>query len=290
MPIVDLDLLRQIPMLELLDESELEVLASQLEIERFVANQIIFASGEEGGEMYLIQQGRVEIYIRDISNERVTIDKLDAGEIFGELSLLDNEPRSASAKALEDTTLIVIDRDDLLTLVRTHPGSALDMMAMLGKRLRATDTLVKSRVASRDINAEIEYVEGKQHLGDRIADTLTSVAGDIRFTYFNVVWFGLWISINLGIIPGITPFDPFPFGLLTMIVSLEAIFLSLFVLMSQNRQAERDRVRNDIEYQVNLRAELEIRQLHDRMEDIEGMLARAMPRREIRRISPRDVE
>lgn len=290
MPIVDVEILRQIPMFELLDERELEVLAGQLEIEQYVANQIIFTAGEEGGEMYLVQRGRVEVFVRDVSHARVTIDHLEVGEIFGDLSLLDNQPRSASAKALADTTLIVIDRDDLLALVRTHPAAALDIMAMLGKRLRATDTLVKSRVTARDINAEIEYVENKLNFGERLADLLTMVSGDIRFVYFNFSLFFVWIVVNLGLIPGVAAFDPFPFGLLTMIVSLEAIFLSLFVLMSQNRQAERDRVRNDIEYQVNLRAELEIRELHDRLDDLEGMIARSMPRREVRRANPREVE
>lgn len=290
MPIVDVEILRQIPMFELLDERELEVLAGQLEIEHYVANQIIFTAGEEGGEMYLVQRGRVEVFVRDVSHARVTIDHLEVGEIFGDLSLLDNQPRSASAKALADSTLIVIDRDDLLALVRTHPAAALDIMAMLGKRLRATDTLVKSRVTARDINAEIEYVENKLNLGERLADLLTMVSGDIRFVYFNFALFFVWIVVNLNLIPGVAAFDPFPFGLLTMIVSLEAIFLSLFVLMSQNRQAERDRVRNDIEYQVNLRAELEIRELHDRLDDLEGMIARSMPRREVRRANPREVE
>lgn len=290
MPIVDVDILRQIPMFELLDERELEVLAGQLDIEQYVANQIIFTAGEEGGEMYLVQRGRVEVFVRDVSHARVTLDHLEVGEIFGDLSLLDNQPRSASAKALTDSTLIVIDRDDLLALVRAHPAAALDIMAMLSKRLRATDTLVKSRVTARDINAEIEYVENKLNLGERLADLLTAVSGDIRFVYFNFALFLFWIVVNLELIPGVRPFDPFPFGLLTMIVSLEAIFLSLFVLMSQNRQAERDRVRNDIEYQVNLRAELEIRELHDRLDDVEGMIARSMPRREPRRANPREVE
>jgi uncharacterized membrane protein len=265
---------------ELLDHQELASLAQQLDIEHYVPNQVIFTAGEEGGEMYLVQKGRVEIFMRDKSHERIVLDVVERGEIFGELSLLDDQPRSASSKALDDTTLIVIDRDDLLALIKVHPAAALDMMAMLGKRIRATDLLVRNRVVARNVNEEIE--EEKLSLGTRLSDLLTRVAGDIRFVYANLLWFGIWIIWNSGVIPGVQQFDPFPYGLLTMIVSLEAIFLSLFVLISQNRQAERDRLRNEIEYEVNVKAELEIRELHDHLEEVEAMLVRFFSRPPLR--------
>src|SRR5690606_34497689 len=178
MPIIDLDLLRSIPLFELLDEQELASLAQQLEIEHFSPNQVIFAAGEEGGEMYLIQKGRVEIFMRDASHERIVLNVVERGEIFGELSLLDDEPRSVSAKALEETTLIVVDRDDLL---------ALDIMSTLGKRIRTTDLLVRNRVVARNVNEEIE--EEKVGFGVRLSDFLTWVAGDIRFAYANAAFF-----------------------------------------------------------------------------------------------------
>lgn len=281
MVVIDIDLLRQVQLFELMDEQELTALANQLEIEEYLPGQVIFSAGEEGGEMYLVVNGRVEIFMRDLSYERVSIAQIEPGEIFGELSLLDNAPRSASAKALDHTRLVVIDRDDLLALIRAHPASALDMMSMLGRRIRQTDLLVKSRVVARNVNEEME--EETPGLGVRFADLLTRIAGDVRFAYANFLWFAVWIVINMGWIPGIEPFDPFPFGLLTMIVSLEAIFLSLFILISQNRQAERDRVRDDIEYQVNVKAELEIRQLHERLEDIEGMMITFFSRNHHRR-------
>jgi uncharacterized membrane protein len=105
-----------------------------------------------------------------------------------------------------------------------------------------------------------------------LSDFLTSLAGNIRFVYFSAIWFVVWIIWNINIIPGLQPFDPFPFGLLTMVVSLEAIFLSLFVLISQNRQAQREKVRNDIEYEVNLKAEIEIRQLMHTVEDLQQLI------------------
>jgi uncharacterized membrane protein len=276
MPVIDLDLLRSIPLFELLDGKELASLAEQLDIEHFTPNQVIFAAGEEGGEMYLVQKGRVEIFMRDKSHERIILEVVERGDIFGELSLLDNQPRAASAKALDETTLIVIDRDDLLALIKVHPASALDMMAMLGKRIRATDLLVRNRVIARNVNEEIE--EEKVGFGTRLSDMLTAVAGDIRFAYTNALIFVIWLVWNSGTIPQLQPFDPPPYGVLTMVVSLEAIFLSLFVLISQNRQAQRDKIRNDIEYEVNVKAELEIRELHDRLEEVEGMLVRYFSR------------
>jgi CRP/FNR family transcriptional regulator, cyclic AMP receptor protein len=216
-----------------------------------------------------VQSGKVEVFIKDTGGDIVPLDDVEKGEIFGELSLLDNEPRSANAKAVEDTMLFVIDRHDLEILFQSHLHAAFDVMAMLGKRIRHADRLVGQRVVARNVNEEM----GKpSNFGERLSDFLTRLAGDIRFVYFNFLWFLIWITFNTRIIPGLAPFDPFPFGLLTMIVSLEAIFLSLFVLISQNRSAAREKVRNDIEYEVNIKAELEIRDLHNRVEDLQQIL------------------
>lgn len=288
MPAIDLDLLRSIPLFELLDEQELSALAQQLDIDHYVPNQVIFTAGEEGGEMYLVQKGRVEVFMRDQSHERIVIEVVEAGEIFGDLSLLDDATRTTSAKTLSETTLIVIDRDDLLALVKAHPAAALDMISMLGKRIRATDLLVRTRVVSRNVNEEIE--EEKLSLGERLAETLTRIASDIRFTYANATLFIGWLLWNSGVISFLPPFDPPPYGVLTMAVSLEAIFLSLFVLISQNRQAERDRIRNEIEYQVNVKAELEIREMHDHLEEMEAMLVRYFSRPPLNRSSNKPAE
>lgn len=273
MPHIDFNLLREVPLFELLDDQELEALAQQLEQMTFMPGQVIFTIGEPGGTMFIVQRGRVEIFIRDRSHERVTISFMEKGEIFGELSLLDNASRSTSARAIDETSVLVIDRNDLLMLVRAHPAAALDMIAMLGKRIRETDVLIHNRVIARNVNEEME--EEKPGFGDRLSDFLTYIAGDIRFAYLNAVWFFFWVVINLGVIPGVEPFDR-TFDLLTMIVSLEAIFLSLFVLISQNRQAKRDKVRADIEYAVNIKAELEIRDIQDQLDDIQALIVQQM--------------
>ncbi|MDX2139151.1 MAG: DUF1003 domain-containing protein [Chloroflexota bacterium] len=269
MPIVDYELLREIPLFELLDEQELSALAGQMEQRRYLMGQIIYAVGDPGGVMYIVQQGRTEVFIRDKAHERVRIAVCEPGDIFGEVALLANDERHTNAKALEDTTVLIVDRNDLDFLFRKHPTAALDIISMLGKRIRETDVLVRDRVIARNVNEEMEEQIG---FAERLSDALTRFSGDVRFVYLHVLWFTVWIILNIGWVPAIPPFDPFPFGLLTMIVSLEAILLSALVLISQNRQVERDRVRNDIEYDVNVKAELEIQQLHEKIDDMQDVM------------------
>ncbi len=269
MPIVNADLLRNIPLFELLDDDEIKALAEQLDQTQLYAGQMVFNQGDQGGTMYVVQSGKVELFLKDDSGERVVLSAVENGGIFGELSLLDNEPRSASAKALQDSILFIIDRHDLEMLFSKHHHAALDIMTMLSRRIREADMLVRQRVVARNVNEESAL---PLNFGTRLADFLTMVAGDIRFAYFCFFWFLIWIVMNTNIIPGLQSFDPFPFGLLTMIVSLLAIFLSLFVLISQNRQTEREKVRNDIEYEVNVKAELEIRDLHIKVDKMEELI------------------
>lgn len=265
---VDPEVLRSISLFALLDDQETLELSRHLEEKHYFAGQMILNSGDPGDAMFIIQSGKVELFVQDKGDERVSLSVLGAGDLFGELSLLDKQPRSASAIAVENTHLLVVDREDVTLLVTAHPHAALDMMAMLGKRTREANTLVRERTVR---NANEETI-GQKTFGQRLSDVLTAIAGDIRFVYFSAIWFFVWIVLNIGIIPGVVAFDPFPFGLLTMVVSLEAIFLSLFVLISQNRQAERDKVRNDIEYEVNLKAEVEVRDLIKRIDTMQQLM------------------
>jgi uncharacterized membrane protein len=269
MSIANATLLKQIPLFELLDEEEVTVLSEQLDQKTFWAGQMIFQKGDAGGTMYVVVTGKVEIFIKDNNNEKVVLELVKSGELFGELSLLDNEPRSANALALEETIVFVVDHHDLEILFQKHQHAAFDIMAILGRRIRESNVLLTERVVTRNVNEELG---GPTNFGERLSDILTRVAGDIRFVYFSFIWFTIWIIWNMGLVPGVEPSDPFPFGLLTMIVSLEAIFLSLFVLISQNRQAAREKVRNDVEYEVNIKAELEIRELHEKVETLQDLL------------------
>jgi uncharacterized membrane protein len=262
------EVLRNIPLFKLLDDQEIKLLADELDVQKFLAGQMIISQNDSGGTMFLVKTGRVQIFLYDKAGEYVDLGVIETDGLFGELSLLDNEPRSASAKAIENTEVIIIDRNDLQLLLQSHPDAGLSMLEILGRRIRATNTVVQGRV-TRNANEEMPAPTG---FGERLSDLLTYVAGDIRFVYFSAIWFFVWIVWNTNIIPGLKPFDPFPFGLLTMVVSLEAIFLSLFVLISQNRQASREKVRNDVEYETNIKAEIEIRALTQHVATLQELI------------------
>ena len=270
----EVEMLSDVAFFESLDDDERAVLAQHIDRRHYPAGATIFRDGESSGAMYVIRTGEVELWLFDEDKNRVVLATFGDGEFFGELALLDEEPRSATATTLTETDVLVIDREDLRILFSKKPDAALDVLSVLGRRLRQTNQIVRSR-AARNVN---DVFEEQLTLGDRLADRLTAGIGTMRFSYLNAIWFGVWIVINLQLIPGLAPFDPFPFGLLTMIVSLEAIFLSLFVMISQNRSNAKDRVRSELDYRVNVKAELEIGQLHDKIDEVREELLRAIGR------------
>jgi uncharacterized membrane protein len=168
--------------------------------------------------------------------------------------------------------LLFLDRDDLLEFLRAHPDAALDLLTTMGQRIRSTDVLLRRRVA-RNINEEMQI---RSTTIEKVADVIAEFSGSITFLMLNAAWFTIWILWNLA--PWVPHFDPYPFGFLTMVVSLEAIFLSIFVLVSQNRQAAKDRLRADAEYEVNLKAELEITHLHEKVDFLTEELLARLPR------------
>lgn len=262
--------LAKIKLFERLDVDELEELASVIDEESINSGETLFHAGDVGESLYIIKSGSVELFIRDNTGQKIVLKIAGENDLFGEISMLDNRPRSASALALEDTQLFALDHDDLLLLLQKKPDAGLNMLAAMSEMLRDADKLLRTRV-SRNVNEEMEE---KLSTLQRIADWIAWFSGSMQFLILNGVWFLIWIAVNT--LPlGINQFDQFPFGLLTMIVSLESIFLSCFVLISQNRQAEKDHIRADIEYDVNIKAELEIAHLHDKIEQIqEQMLER----------------
>src|SRR5260221_2662956 len=181
MPKIDPEALHLIPLFALLDDQELTVLANDLDEKRYLAGQIIISAGDKGDAMYIVHSGKVELYLQDASNERVGLGFIEPGNIFGELGLLDNEPRSANAVAVENSTILIVDRHDLQVLITAHPLAALDMMAMLGRRIREADILVRDRV-TRNVNEEIAV---SANLGQRLSDLLTNVAGEHPFFSFS---------------------------------------------------------------------------------------------------------
>jgi len=242
-------LLRTIPLFVGMDDDERAAIAAIMDEQQFRGSQVIFGAEQTGGTLYIIQSGEVELSIIDDDKEKLVLEMLESGDFFGELSLLDGGSRSATATATQRTDTLVLERHEFLDLMLQKPHMAQDVMVALAKRIRRTDNLLRQRV-SRNVN---EIADEKLTVGQRIADVIAEFSGSIPFLVLNAVFFIVWIVVN--VIPQIT-FDAYPFGLLTMIVSLEAIFLSIFVLVSQNRQADKDRIRNELDYKVNLKAEL----------------------------------
>jgi CRP/FNR family cyclic AMP-dependent transcriptional regulator len=258
---IDTAFLGDVPLFQLLDDQERGELAAQLDAVSYPAGARIFEYGEPGDSLYVIRSGTVEIFFRDDTGEKIILETAGPGDMFGELSLLDGGPRTASAIVLEDVEALRLDRGDLDLFLRRRPAAAMDFLAAMGRRLRYTAEKLR-HTASRNVNAEME---DKRTKVQRTADWIAEASGSIGFLVSHVVIFAVWILLNVNI-PGAPLFDPFPFGLLTMVVSLEAIILSVFVLLSQNRQAAKDRIRGDIEYDVNLKAELEVAHLHEKVD------------------------
>lgn len=254
----DTSLLAQVPLFERLNDEERELLASQLELEEHAPGGAIFKKGDPGSSIFIVASGEVEIFVEDTTGQRIVFETAKAGDFFGELSLLDGDPRSASAVAIAPARLLRLDRDDLTLLFTRHPTSALDVLGVIGRRLREADKLLGTRPAANPN----QVVEERLSPVERVADKAAEFSGRFSFLVIHMVWFGAWIAINTGSVPGVPVFDQNPFGLLTLIVSLEAIFLSCMVLISQNRQAAKEKIRADVEYDANIRASLEVTQLH----------------------------
>jgi CRP/FNR family transcriptional regulator, cyclic AMP receptor protein len=259
-------------------------LAEVVDLVKLKDGETLFRAGDPGESLFLVRDGEVELYVRDNAGQKIILDIERPGDFFGEIALLDAGARTATAVSLTDCELIELDRDDLVLLFQRRPDAALSMLAAMGRMTRKADELLRTRV-SRNVNEEVEE---RSTAVQRVADWLAAFSGSMNFLFLHAAWFGVWILLNIGLvrIPGLSGFDPFPFGLLTMIVSLEAIFLSTFVLISQSRQVEKDKVRSDIEYEVNIKAELEVAELHQktdhlhaemqrRFEALEKLLARA---------------
>lgn len=240
------------------------MLAQQLDVVRIPKGENVFHVDDPGGILYVIRQGCVEVFLKDDTGERIVLETPGPGEVFGELSFLDGGARSASVVVTEDLEALAVDRDDLHHLLKIRPEAGLDIIAAMGKRLRRSVELLR-HTASRNVNVELE---DRRTTVERWADWIAEFSGSIPFLMLHIVFFAVWILLNVNWLPGWKPpmFDPFPFGLLTMVVSLEAIILSVFVLLSQNRQAAKDRIRGDIEYEVNLKAELEVAELHEKID------------------------
>lgn len=280
----DADLLKEVSLFQFLDDRERADLAAQLEVIKLREGEVLFQIGEPGDALFVIRSGEAEVFFKNDTGERLVLEVVTAGDFVGELSLLDRGSRSATVVATKPTEALRLDREGLEQFLMVRPQAAMDLLAAMGRRLRVSAERLR-HTASRNVNEELE---DHRSIVQKAADWIAEFAGSIAFLMIHVAWFGSWLLVNSVKLPGIPQFDPFPFGLLTLTVSLEAIFLSVFVLLSQNRQAAKEHVRSDIEYEVNLKAELEIAHLHEKMDRLTADVLLRMDRIQ-RSIDQRDV-
>jgi uncharacterized membrane protein len=267
--------LAEIPIFSLLDADERAVLAQHVELRRFVPRQRIYRLGDAGAKAWVVRRGKVEVSTIDEDNQEVVIDSPGPGDVFGLSSMLADSPHQTTAQALEETAAIEIDRDDLAALFHAKPMAGLDVLTVVGRQFRAAQALVRTRSA-RNAN---ELIADQLTLGDHVADAVARFGGSWTFIITFGVVLMIYVAINLALHD--RSWDPYPFILLNLFLSMLAAVQAPVIMMSQNRQDAKDRLRGELDFAVNRKAELEITQLaaklnriEDRIDDIHEALTR----------------
>jgi uncharacterized membrane protein len=259
---IDADIFNDVPLFSLFDADERQVLAQQVALREFKKDEIIYNVGDPGRCAYLVQRGKVNVSITDLAGESIIVDMVDPGGLLGMSSLLAQSNHLTTAVAIEETYAIEIDRNDLSTLLQKKPLAGLDMMTMIETQLRSTHELIRTRV-TRNLNTEMEEAET---VGDRLADLVAKFGGSWSFVISFGVVLLVYVLVNI-FVP--KPWDPYPFILLNLFLSMLAAVQAPVIMMSQNRQDTKDRMRSELDYTVNLKAELEIGELLRRVSRIE---------------------
>src|SRR2546427_4179175 len=269
----DPNILRQVPLFALLDDDETAVLAAHVELKTFAARQRIYKIGDPGGQAYVMVSGGVLVTTIDEDHQDVIVDEPAAGEFFGFASMLDGTPHQTNASALEDTVCLEIDRNDIMTLVQKKPHAAMDMLSVLGKQFHSAQQLVRVR-AARNPN---EMIEAEATFGERIADTVARFGGSWTFILSFLMGLAVYTAVNIALRR--SAWDPYPFILLNLILSMLAALQAPVIMMSQIRQDTKDRLRGELDFAVNRRAESEVQGLSrklnvlaDKMDDLEELI------------------
>jgi CRP/FNR family cyclic AMP-dependent transcriptional regulator len=251
--------LKQIPLFALLDDDELAVLAGQVELKQFAPRQRIYKMGDPGNHAYVMMSGRARVTTVDEDHQEVIVDEPGQGEFFGFASMLEQTPHQTTALAIEETSCLEISRDDIAVLLQRKPMAGMDMLTVLGRQFHSSQQLVRGR-ASRNVN---DVIEEESSLGERIADTVAGFGGS--WTFIIIFLSALVIYSSINIVLRQRAWDPYPFILLNLFLSMLAAIQAPVIMMSQNRQDKKDRVRGELDYAVNRRAETEIQGLANRL-------------------------
>ena len=273
----DPDELRHVPLFELLDDDEARVLAAQVEVAKFAPRQRIFKAGDPADHGYVVMSGKAQVTTTDEDQQEVVVDEPVHGDFFGFASMLQQTPHQMSAVALEETVCLEVGRDDIAALLKHRPMAGLDMLTVQARQFHATQKLIQAR-ASRNAN---ELIEEQSTFGQRIADEVARFGGSWTF----IILFGavLVAYSSLNTILRSRAWDPYPFILLNLFLSMLAAIQAPVIMMSQNRQDVKDRVRSELDFEINRRAESEIQTLShrlslllDKMEDVEDVVRKAV--------------
>ena len=259
-----LEALRSVPLFASLDDDAASELRSLLSDKKVPQNTRLFKQGDKGDAMYLIESGRVRISLRDDDDQELTLAELAQGDFFGEMSIIDGRQRSADARVIEDAQFAILSRDSFLSFVRNNPDVALEMLSALTDRLRRTDELLRSRV-SRNANEE---EKARLTLADRAADLIAEFGGSWKFIGVSIALIIVWIVFNTFLL--VRGFDPAPYQMLNLVLAVIAGMQAPIIMMSQNRQGEKDRLRADLDYQVNLKNELSLAEVLRRLDVLES--------------------
>ena len=270
--------LKHVPLFAMLDDEETAVLASQVELKKFAPRQRIYKAGDSSGQAYVMVSGRVRVTTLDQDHQEVVVDEPSHGEFFGFASMLEQTPHQTTAIALEPSECLEVDRNDIAVLLQRKPMAGMDMLTVLGKQFHASQQLVRVR-ANRNPN---QVIEQESTFGQRIADRVAGFGGSWTF----IITFALAISIytlSQVVLKG-KAWDPYPFILLNLFLSMLAAIQAPVIMMSQNRQDTKDRLRSELDFDVNRRAETEIqgvaRKLNaivDKIDDVEELVRKKLP-------------
>src|SRR5712675_3577722 len=265
--------LKHVPLFALLDDEETAVLAGQVELKKFAPRQRIYKTGDTTGQAYVMVTGRVRVTTLDQDHQEVVVDEPAHGEFFGFASMLEQTPHQTTAIALEESECIEVDRHDIAVLLQRKRMAGMDMLTVLGKQFHASQQLVRVR-ANRNPN---EVIEEEATFGQRIADKVAGFGGSWTFILTFLTVLVIYTATN--IVLGRSAWDQYPFILLNLFLSMLAAIQAPVIMMSQNRQDTKDRLRGELDYDVNLRAESEIQTLSnklnlllDKVEDVEELL------------------
>src|SRR5438477_1613661 len=273
----DPEVLRNVPLFALLDDEEAAVRAGQVEMKKFAPRQRIYKRGGPGGQAYVMVSGTVRVTTVDDDHQEVIVDQPAAGEFFGFASMLEQTPHQTDATAVEEAVCIEVDRKDIAILLQRKPMAGMDMLTVLGRQFHASQQLVRIR-SQRNPN---EVIEEQATLGERIADSVAQFGGSWSF----IITFGvvLMAYATLNVRLGGKAWDPYPFILLNLFLSMLAAIQAPVIMMSQNRQDTKDRLRGELDYQVNRRAESEIQGLaaklnllNEKIGDVEDLLRKKL--------------